>query len=324
MTIKFKPKYLLLIPVILLLILTLLNFSSCGKKKKINLPEENKKITEEPETDMEKKIVLVSAAHQKNFNLDRKNLTAVLKGLCMYDKLSPGEVKESEEAFLKGLPERLRYTMPEEGWLYCYRAAARGDNDDLIGKGNGLFTEWTDSMIEPYMDVASVGCGSGPNIFRIAGITGNTGKVYAVDIDGGTIYFINLIKLRRLILYDRHYPQVIALQNKFEDVRFNVEGKQVIEDESLDLILLQQMHLPDNVFTSSKVFSKDELDKMKKLIESLVKSLRKDGRIVIIEGNMERPLENMDKVKEGMDKLGMREIERYHSDSHRRQVFQKL
>lgn len=126
--------------------------------------------------------------------------------------------------------------------------------------------------IKPTDFIADIGAGSGYHVFKMAPIA-NKGKVYAVDIQPEML-------------------QAIVLNSNFEKLK-NIE---VIQGDSTSV------NLPENKF--DKVLMVDvyhEFNFPKEMILSIKKSLKKNGKIYLIEYRMEDntvPIKTIHKMSE--------------------------
>lgn len=126
--------------------------------------------------------------------------------------------------------------------------------------------------IKPTDFIADIGAGSGYHVFKMAP-TANKGKVYAVDIQPEML-------------------QAIVLNSNFEKLK-NIE---VIQGDSTSV------NLPENKF--DKVLMVDvyhEFNFPKEMILSIKKSLKKNGKIYLIEYRMEDntvPIKTIHKMSE--------------------------
>lgn len=127
----------------------------------------------------------------------------------------------------------------------------REENTDLIIKG---------MQLKPNMVVADIGAGTGYYTFRVAKLVPE-GKVYAVEIQSGLIDILNKNKMIK-----------------------NANNVEIVHGDTADI------HLPPN--TVDLAFLVDvyhELSWPREIIRSISKSLKSDGKILLVEYRGEDP-----------------------------------
>ena len=103
--------------------------------------------------------------------------------------------------------------------------------------------------------VADIGCGHGYFTFRLAARVGNEGKVFAVDTD----------------------PSAIERVKQRKDREKLAQIEPIVGDSG-------DPHLPDNLDSVLIVDSYHEFREYEKMMESVFRSLKPGGRLVIIDG----------------------------------------
>jgi ubiquinone/menaquinone biosynthesis C-methylase UbiE len=185
------------------------------------------------------------------------------------EKNQPKEIYTFKEGDYNGigkwyLGREIAYVMGYEGIDWLERAEReKEENTSKLIKNMG---------IKPTDFIADIGAGSGYHVFKMAPIA-YKGKVYAVDIQPEML-------------------QAIVLNSNFEKLK-NIE---VIQGDSTSV------NLPENKF--DKVLMVDvyhEFNFPKEMILSIKKSLKKNGKIYLIEYRMEDdavPIKTIHKMSE--------------------------
>ncbi len=175
--------------------------------------------------------------------------------------------------------------------------------------------------LQPGQAVADVGCGPGIMLYPLADQVGDSGKVYAVDVDPEAITYVK----RRLSLsqerYGRTYPQVQAVQNTLQDVG--------LPQKSADAILLRHIQNyitvpPGNATCGPEGCSETPLElkargesggeehwiafitkTQRNFTRSMHASLRPGGKLLIIDrSRMPNGVLGMDGVKKVIEAIG--------------------
>lgn len=116
--------------------------------------------------------------------------------------------------------------------------------------------------IEPGMTVADIGAGTGYMTVRIASLVGDTGKVFATEIQP------EMLEAIATRVRDGHLTNVEVVAGAADDVR--------LPPDSVDVALLVDVY--------------HELQQPQQIVRSIRRSLRPDGRLVVIEYRQEDPL----------------------------------
>ena len=115
--------------------------------------------------------------------------------------------------------------------------------------------------LKPGMVVCDLGAGSGYYSIRMAEKVGSKGKVYAVDIQPG------MIKLLEKRIKDDKLPNIIPVLSTSSDPK--------LPDNEIDLIILVDVY--------------HEFDQPQLMLQKIRKSLKDDGRLVLLEFRKEDP-----------------------------------
>lgn len=169
------------------------------------------------------------------------------------------------------LDREIAYVMGYEGinWLERPSREKEENTSKLIKNMN----------IQPTDIIADIGAGSGYHVFKMAPLA-NKGAVYAVDIQP---------EMLQAILYSEEYQT-----NK------NIE---LIQGDE------KNVNLPENTF--DKVLMVDvyhEFNFPKEMIASIKKSLKKNGKIYLIEYRMEDPSIAIKKIHKMYEKQAVKEM----------------
>ncbi len=112
--------------------------------------------------------------------------------------------------------------------------------------------------------VADIGCGGGFFTWKFAQSVGETGTVYATEINEDALHYVQDFKA------DYGIAQIKTLETKMNDA--------CLPEDSLDMIFMCSMY--HAVYITDIEFVKDEF------IASLKKALKKNGRLVIVDNNI--------------------------------------
>jgi ubiquinone/menaquinone biosynthesis C-methylase UbiE len=115
--------------------------------------------------------------------------------------------------------------------------------------------------LRPGDDVADIGAGTGYLSWRMAGLVGPRGKVYAVDIQP------EMLQLLATHMAQHHTTNFQAVLDTVTDAR--------LPDQSIDLAIMVDVY--------------HEFDHPFEMMQSLVRALKPDGRIVWVEYRGEDP-----------------------------------
>ncbi|MBO5551841.1 MAG: methyltransferase domain-containing protein, partial [Lachnospiraceae bacterium] len=118
--------------------------------------------------------------------------------------------------------------------------------------------------VKPGETVADIGCGGGFFTWRFAKAVGETGTVYATEINEDALHYVQDFK------GDYGIKQIRTIEAKMNDCS--------LPDDSLDMVFMCSMY--HAVYITDIEFVKDEF------IESLKRALKKDGRLVIVDNNI--------------------------------------
>lgn len=168
--------------------------------------------------------------------------------------------------------------------------------------------------LKPGDTIADIGTGTGYFAFRFSKVVGKKGKVYAVDKDPRVLKLINMIIERENINYDNIIDNIETIQNGNESVK--------IPENCLDYAFLGWTGIYGYIdyYVSEGAEKSAEPDEAKELIfqrskhftESIYNSLKKEGRLVIIDERkgMNPEMDNWDEgTIEILDRNGF-ELER--------------
>lgn len=282
----------------------------------------NEKAGERPSApNMQKidKTIEKFAVNFENYNISHDDLRALLEYLCCKRLLTEKQIAEAEEIFMNALLPNIPFALFSDEWVKFFNDAARGDYDTYYRD----FDLEVFNMLKKDMNIASVGCGPGRNLWFFAKAVGDDGKVYAVDIDTNVDLFINLIRCKRYILYEQEFPQIVFVNNPYNDMRFYGEER-IIDDESLDLIHMEDLHVIDDFFGSLRdpdYLPREERMVMRyEFIKSAASSLKQGGKIYIRETHRGDCFTVADRVKQGLDKFGLSEVRREKGLGKQKQV----
>ncbi len=206
-----------------------------------------------------------------------------------FRKLSPENQK-----FVAGLYPREEYTIHARVWIELKKEL----DENRFGESERT---WRASMelvrvlkqyVKKRIKIASIGCGHGPHISWLADAVGEEGKVYAIDLDANTGYFIDDCRRKWWKEhYGTTYPQVEFVKNNVKSI--------CLPENSIDIAFMQQCH----VF----VWKYDEkgISNMTSTGESISKALKKDGLFIIFEGIQANAVSRIEIIKR-VEKCGFK------------------
>lgn len=112
--------------------------------------------------------------------------------------------------------------------------------------------------------IADVGSGPGYFSFKFAGLTGDKGKVYAVDTNEKHLEYVSAFTKKHKI------GNIEVVKSRLNDVS--------LPPESIDVMFLCSLY--DMVYTTSMEYVKDQF------MDSIDKALKKDGTLVIVDNEV--------------------------------------
>ncbi len=142
--------------------------------------------------------------------------------------------------------------------------------------------------IEPGMHVADIGAGSGYHVFRMAPLVGEKGRVYAVDIQ----------KEMLKIVTDRMKEDKVA---NVETI-LGKENDPNLPENSIDLIIMVDVY--------------HEFTYPYEMVEGMIKSLKKDGRLVFVEFRKEDAKVPIKEVHKMSERQVIREMDEFKQMTH--------
>jgi len=142
--------------------------------------------------------------------------------------------------------------------------------------------------IEPGMHVADIGAGSGYHVFRMAPLVGEKGRVYAVDIQ----------KEMLRIVTDRMKEDKVA---NVETI-LGKENDPNLPENSIDLIIMVDVY--------------HEFTYPYEMVEGMIKSLKKDGRLVFVEFRKEDAKVPIKEVHKMSERQVIREMDEFKQMTH--------
>ena len=139
----------------------------------------------------------------------------------------------------------------------------------IFNNPNRFLWERTDELlavadVKPGETVADIGCGGGFFTWKFAKAVGESGTVYATEINDDALHYVREFKA------DYGIKQIRTIEAKMNDCS--------LPSDSLDMVFMCSMY--HAVYITDIEFVKDEF------IDSLKKALKKDGRLVIVDNNI--------------------------------------
>lgn len=137
--------------------------------------------------------------------------------------------------------------------------------------------------LKPNEVVADIGAGSGYFSWRIAKALSDGGKVYAVDIQQ------EMLDLLQLNMSKRRVTNVVSILGTVSDPK--------LPAAAVDTILMVDVY--------------HEFDHPREMVESMIRSLRPGGRIVLVEFRAEDPKVNIKRVHKMSEAQAIKEIQSF-------------
>jgi len=214
-----------------------------------------------------------------HFEITNSDFSKIKKLVFEKSDLTQKEIQEIREIINKNIVKFPNRRFISERW------AKRIENvDTYYDIEPHLFDRTMLKYIKKGDRMATVGCGQARNIFFFSDKIGKTGTIYAVDIDPNIKLFIELRKIRKKRM-GKDYSNIIILINQFSDMKKDTLGKQIIKNNSLDVIHMEQLHIIDTIVREEIKLSKREMEDMKKFLDNAIIALKPGGILFIYEGN---------------------------------------
>ena len=142
--------------------------------------------------------------------------------------------------------------------------------------------------IEEGMNVADIGAGSGYHVFRMAPLVGERGKVYAVDIQP------EMLKIIEDRMKKDRIANVLTVRGKEADPK--------LPDNEIDLIIMVDVY--------------HEFAFPHEMVEAMIKSLKRDGRLVFVEFRKEDPKVLIKEVHKMSERQVLKEMDQFKELTH--------